>query len=144
MDIAINWWAILACGVSAVVLGFLWFGPLFGKIWMDSMGMTMPSAEDRKKMGGMMMRSMLIAFVAALVTAYGFIHTLTYADTYMNTSGVSAGLMGGFWNWLSFMMPVVLGAVLWEGKSWKWFLITAGYYLVDLLIMGAILSAWPA
>lgn len=142
MDIAINYWAILACGVSSVVIGFLWFGPVFGNAWMSSMGMTMPSAEERKKMGGKMMKSAFIAFVAALITAYGFIHALTYADAYLSASGVSAGLTGGFWNWLSFMMPVVLGAVLWEGKSWKWWCITAGYYLVNLLVMGAILSSW--
>ena len=57
-------------------------------------------------------------------------------------SDLNAGLQGGFWNWLGFVMPVTLGIVLWEGKSWKLFGINAGYYLVSLPIMGVILAMW--
>lgn len=35
----INWLAILAAA-SSLVIGFLWYGPLFGKAWMKESGMT--------------------------------------------------------------------------------------------------------
>jgi len=31
MSYHINIWAILACGVASLVIGFIWYGPLFGK-----------------------------------------------------------------------------------------------------------------
>jgi hypothetical protein len=57
-------------------------------------------------------------------------------------SGMPAGLMCGFWNWLGFIAPVTLGTVLWEGKPWKLWALTNGYYLFSLLIMGVILAFW--
>ena len=34
----INYLAILACAIVAMPVGFLWFGPLFGKAWQREMG----------------------------------------------------------------------------------------------------------
>ncbi len=144
MDLPINYLAILACGVMAVVLGMLWFGPLFGKAWMRTLGKEMPGPEERKAAGAAMMKSALIAFVFAMVMAYVMAHSLAFAFAFMGEGGVSGALMGAFWNWLGFMLPVVLGAVLWEQKPWKWFFITAGYYLAQLALMAVILTAWPA
>lgn len=142
MEIPINYLAVLACGVSAMAFGFLWYGPFFGKAWMKEMGMNMPSSEEMKTMQGKMMKSYALMFIGALVMAYVLAHSLVFAGTYLNDTSVSGGLMGGFWNWLGFAAPVLMGAVLWEKKTVKWFLITGGYYLVLLLIMGAILASW--
>ena len=38
MEIPINYLAVLAAAVSNMVLGFLWYGPLFGKTWSKLMG----------------------------------------------------------------------------------------------------------
>jgi hypothetical protein len=32
--IPINYWAVLAAALFTIALGFLWYGPLFGKSWM--------------------------------------------------------------------------------------------------------------
>ena len=34
----INYLAVLACAIVAMPVGFLWFGPLFGKAWARHMG----------------------------------------------------------------------------------------------------------
>jgi len=44
--------------------------------------------------------------------------------------------------WLGLVVPVSLGIVLWEGKSWKLWFINASSYLVTLLAMGIILGLW--
>ena len=38
-EININYLAVVACVIGAVPIGFLWFGPLFGKAWAKHMGM---------------------------------------------------------------------------------------------------------
>ena len=45
---SINYLAVLACAIVAMPVGFLWFGPLFGKTWARHMGFgDMQAARDR-------------------------------------------------------------------------------------------------
>jgi len=89
-----------------------------------------------------MTTSYVIAFIGSLVMAYVLAHSLAFGNAYLHTSGVSSGLMVGFWSWLGFVGPVTLGMVLWEGKPWAlWFLLNS-YQLLSLMIMGVILAMW--
>ena len=143
--VPINYFAILVCGVASVVLGFIWFGPLFGKTWMRLAGMP-DDAMERAKADPAMKRKMytgyFIAFVAALIGAVVLDHNLVFGSAYLHMSGLSAGFQAGFWNWLGFTVPPTLGMVLWEGKSWKLWTIINAYWLLLFLIMGAILALW--
>lgn len=133
----VNYLAVVVAALSSMVLGSLWYGPLFGKLWMKLSGHKMDSG-GKNNMGTLYG----IAAIGAFVEAYILSHVLVFASSYMNTSGVSAGLSSGFWMWLGFIATVTLGNVLWYGQSWKlWFLVNA-YYLTSLLIMGSILALW--
>jgi len=143
MDVVVpvNYWAVLACGVSAMVLGSLWYGPFFGKPWMKMMGISKPDKMSAKEKNDMM-RSYGIMFVGALVTSFVLSHELVFAMSYLKTSGVSAGLTTGFWNWFGFVAPITMGSQLWEKKPWKLYYINSGYWLVQLCLMGVILALW--
>lgn len=134
--IEINYLAVLATGVVAMILGFLWYGPLFGKTWMALVGMTPEAVAKSKKKG--MTASYLMMFIGALITASVFAWIL---ESIAQVS-IEAGMIGGFWLWLGFIAPVMLGKVLWEGKSWKLYFIDVSYYLVLLMVFGAILGGW--
>ncbi len=147
--IPINYLAVLVSMIAAMVLGWLWFGALFGKQWMEMMGWTPEKAEEMKNppaggpsMKSAMMRSYGLMAFGALVMAFVLAHSIVYAGTYMGVSGISAGLQAGFWSWAGFVGPVTLGAVLWEQKPWKWWILMNGFYLIDLLVMGSILGMW--
>ena len=83
-----------------------------------------------------------IQAVGALLMAFVMSHAFIFASTYLQTSGIAAGLQAGFWNWLGFIAPVTVGMVLWEGKPWKLWMIVAGYWLVTMCTMGVILALW--
>lgn len=136
----VNYLAILFCGVSSMVIGALWYGPLFSKPWMKEMGFTKSSMDASKDKG--MGMSYGLMFAGSLLMAYILSHALIFAKAYLGTSGVSAGLTTGFFNWLGFVAPVTLSSVLWEGKSTKLWLINNGYNLASLLVMGVILSVF--
>jgi len=143
MEVPINYLAVLVSAVSAMVLGFLWFGPLFGKEWTKAMGWTEEQmAQGREKMKKEGWKTYGLQAVGALLMAYIMAHSLVFATTYLQISGWSAGLQGAFWNWLGFIAPVMLGIVLWDGKPWRLFAIQGGYFLVSLVVMGIILSVW--
>ncbi|OHA21318.1 MAG: hypothetical protein A2849_03215 [Candidatus Taylorbacteria bacterium RIFCSPHIGHO2_01_FULL_51_15] len=139
-DIPINYLAVLVCGVASMVLGSLWYGPLFGKQWIALSGMTPEQMEQGKKKG--MAKLYALSFLGSLLMAYVLAHSLIFASSYFETSGISAGLMAGFWSWLGFVAPVTLGSVLWDGKPWRLWILNNGYQLLLLLIMGAILALW--
>ena len=104
------------------------------------MGLT-PEAMAAMKAKAMPMHYIYaLMMLGSLVTSYILAHAVIFANSYLMSYGAPAGLMVGFLNWLGFVAPVTLGAVLWEGKPWKLWYIVSGYYLVSFMIMGVILS----
>ena len=49
--IPINYVAVLVAAVANMILGSLWFGPIFGKMWVKASGMTREKMEEAKKKG---------------------------------------------------------------------------------------------
>ncbi len=140
VQVPINYLAVLVAAVASMVLGFVWYGPLFGKPWMKMMGFTQESMSAAKAKG--MTTNYILMSLGSLVMAYVLAHALVFAMAYMKVSGWGAGVACGFYNWLGFILPVVMGDQLWGGKPWKLLPITAGYYLVSMVMMGVILAVW--
>ena len=40
-EFSINFLAVVVCVVAGMPVGFLWFGPLFGKAWAAHMGLDL-------------------------------------------------------------------------------------------------------
>lgn len=129
----VNWIGIILAGISNMVVGYIWYGPLFGKPWAKFIGMPkMDSAAAKKEMPklyGMM-------FAATLVTAF----VLQMLNVKTGSIGAVAGGMVGFWAWLGFVAPIKFGDVLWAKKPMNLYYIEAGYQLVALVVAGAILG----
>jgi mannitol-specific phosphotransferase system IIBC component len=137
--VPINYLAVLVAAILSMILGYIWYGPLFGKLWMRLMGFTKESMSEGKSK---MAKTYSIMFIGTLLMSFTLAHSIVFASAYMNSAGVDAGLTAGIWNWLGFVVPVSLGSVLWDGKPWKLWFINAGYYLVALLMMGVLLAVW--
>ncbi len=137
--VPINNWVVFAAAIVQMILGGLWYGPFFGKSWSALMGFT-PETMAAAKKG--MARSYVLMFIGALLMAWILAHAIFFATAYLAFYGAAAGIAVGFLNWLGFVAPVTLGSVLWEGKPWRLWLLNAGYYLVGLCLMGALIGAW--
>ena len=138
--VPVNYWAVLVAAVANMVIGSIWYGPLFGKKWMKLQGWSKDDLEKMKSKG--MGKTYFLAFIGSLLMSFVLSHALVFAATYLNINGVGAGITAGFWNWLGFIAPVALGMVLWEGKSWKIWSLLNGYHLISLMVMGVILAMW--
>lgn len=137
--VSVNYLAVLVSGIISMILGSLWYGPIFGKPWMKLMGIGKKEMAKAKKEGmKRMWKSYLTAFIAAIIVAFILAHVVVYvnAGTFMEGIGV------GVWMWLGFIATVSLGSILWEGKSAKLYWINTLYWLVNLAIMGGILAVW--
>ena len=132
----INYFAVIAAVIANQVLGFTWYGPLFGKLWRRLSGISERQAAEQKKKG--MGLTFAIAAFGSFVMAFVLAHFVDYVEA----TTISGALSLAFWLWLGFIATILLGSVLWEGKSWKLFALNATYYLVTLSVMASILAVW--
>lgn len=142
MEVDINYWAVLLSVLAAVALGSVWYGPLFGKVWMKSIGIEMPT-EITKAIKKQMMRSYAIQTIATFVMVFVLAHFIAFMNSFMETEGLIAGITAAIWAWVGFVVPTSLGSVLWENRTWKYWFINAGYYLVTFILVSVILAVWP-
>jgi hypothetical protein len=137
MNIAINYWAVLAAAVVSMVIGSIWYGPLFGKKFAAAMGMDKCSPEELAKMKKTMAVSYIGQFIGSLVM---FFVLAWYIVTSVHV-GVYGGVANAFGLWLGFVVPIALSGTLWGGK-WSLFWINTSCMLVTLLAAGAIIGGW--
>ena len=78
------------------------------------------------------------AFVAALMMAYVLAIFIGFAQAKTIFQGVTIGL----WSWVGFVAAPTLSNYLFSGWSRDLYLINNSYYLVSLLVMGAVLAMW--
>ena len=128
----INYWAVIVAAVSTFALGSLWYSPLmFEKPWMKELGFT------KKGMGKPnMLKTFGIAFILMFIIAFNLAAFIGTESDWK--SGMMAGALAGI-GWVASAIGV---NYLFERKSFRFFLINAGYLAVSFTIMGCILGAW--
>ena len=128
----INYLAVLAAAASTFLIGGLWYSPvLFQRAWMAANGFTEAdiSPGSTGKIFG-------LAFVFALVMAFNLAMFLNAPDT-TTAWGATAGALAAIW------VALGIGTVaLFERRPAAYTAINGGYWLVALVVMGAILGAW--
>ena len=127
-----NWVAIIIAVVVNMALGALWFSPLlFVKPWMAMrVDKTPPSGTASPMLYA-------ITAVGALVSAITLDWIIGLAGARTLLGGAIIGLYAG----LGFVAPAILSDNLFNERPFKLYLIVAGFPVVGLLVMGAILGA---
>jgi hypothetical protein len=127
-----NWIAVLVAGISAFVLGGVWYSPaLFGKAWMKENNFSPEDIKSRNK-GKVFGLSLLLTLLMSVNLAM-----------YLNAPninfqlGLLYGLLAGVWVFCGIAM-----VALFELKTGKYIFINGGYCFFALGLMGAILGAW--
>jgi RsiW-degrading membrane proteinase PrsW (M82 family) len=133
--VPVNYLAVLICGIASMVLGFLWYGPLFGKVWMSLVGLT-PQKIAKEKSS--MPQTYFLMFIASLVTAYVLFHFIWYATRANYTLFIS--IKTALWGWIGLVFPISLTKFLFspDKKPAKLLFIETGYHLVALVVMATI------
>ena len=128
----INVWAVLAAGVSSLLLGAVWYSPvLFTRAWMRESGVTEEQARAANPA-----KTLGLTFVLAVIGALVF--ALFLGPNPAPMFGASAGFAAGlFWVAGSFGINY-----LFEQRSLKLFLINGGYHTLQYTLIGLILGLW--
>jgi hypothetical protein len=131
-DVDLNWVAIIVAAIIPMVLGALWYSPiLFADPWMRAVGRT------REELGDASLGYLLSA-IAALVSAYVLARIVKWAEV----DDLWNGALLGVFVWAGFVATVLAVTTFFAGRPRTLWLINAGYQLVALVLMGALLGAW--
>ena len=117
--------------VASFVFGYLWYGPLFGKTWLQLMGKNPEDCKGKKP-----------PVSALLLTLLGAAFTTVAMGFLLNAAKPCCNVGLAFMVWLGFYVPLLFGSVTWEGRPWKLFVLNGAYYFLNLQLIAAILTYW--
>ena len=156
----INFLALLLAALSTLVVGFIWYNPkVFGTIWMKETGIN-PEVGEKPNMALIFGASLLYAFFIAFALQFVTIHQFgalgmiggdstiakpSYA-AFMTDYGdafrtFKHGALHGTITGLFLALPVIGTNALYEKRSFKYTLVTGGFWIVCFAIMGGIICA---
>jgi hypothetical protein len=140
-EIQINFMAVAVAVIANFFFGFLWYTPLFGKVWAKEMGLDI----TEKPPAGAMAKGMILMVIGNFLMAYVLAHDLTVWNPEfwgmgpMEGSKAMFAVIAAFFLWLGYFVPQDLNRVAWEKGSWKLFLINTSYHFLSLVLVGMIL-----
>lgn len=129
----VNWFAVGASVVVNFVIGGLWYSPLlFVSAWLRMSGVAKPAFDA----------GLPKALLGDLFSAIAIALALNQMIRWSGAAGVWGGLLVALVVWVGFVASILFSQVTYEHRPFAFFAISAGYRLLVLLAMGAILSAW--
>ena len=133
-DLNINHAAVWVSVVVLSILGFLWYGPIFGESWMGMVGLTMEAAEANPPGAG----TWVTNFIATIIPVY----VMAYLYSKLGVSSLVEGAIWGLIIGFSFVHLSDMTGNMFAQRPYGLAWITGGYSMVSLAIAGAILGAW--
>lgn len=165
-----NLLVLAVAALIPLIVGSAWYSPLlFAKPWMAATGMT---EENAKKSNMILNMALLYVFSFFIATALMFtvIHQFglfslladpggkagladpnsalySAMQTIWHTSGHSFrtyrhGALHGAITAVFLVLPLFSSCAIFEGRGFKYIMITWGFWLVNFILMGAVICHW--
>lgn len=127
----VNWLAVVVGTVVSMALGALWYGPLFGSMWMRMIGKR---AEEIESDPMAYLKTAIAAFVAMLflnvvVSSFG-------AATFVN------GLIAGALTFVGVGATQTFVYTTFEGPKEGVWLLFCAYQIIVFSVMGGVFAIW--
>ncbi len=120
--------------VGYQLLGTVWYGPVFGSIWMDAMGYD--NADD---MGGENATlGYTLTAAGSLVAVISLAVLIAWAGATSWEFGLGIGALVG----IGFVATTGLQTVPFEDRPWMVYLLSTGYNAIALAGIGVLLAVW--
>ena len=157
-----NFYIFFLAALVPMVIGSIWYGPLFGKAWMNEMGFTEESLKDTN-----MVKTLVICYIFSVLIAFALmpmtIHQMgtystlagepgfaqqtgeafSYFENFVSTYGdrfrtFKHGAFHGLLYGVFLVMPILGIIAMFDKKSFKYIAINASYWMLTLALMGGI------
>lgn len=117
----VNLVSVLVAALANFIIGFMFHGPLFGKLWMKLANIHPTGKEKFSDMVPQMVKNLLVNILCAYVLAMFIYTTASYYD---NVGNILGGTGIAFLAWLGFLVTSTSVDVIWIGKSTKLWLLS--------------------
>jgi hypothetical protein len=138
----INWLSLIIGALIPMVMGFIWYHKaVFGKAWMESVGMT----EEKAKNANMPV-VFGVSLVMAFILAFFFLNFNNSPGQEGQYDTFKHGAFHGALIAVLVAMPVMVTNALFEQKSFKNMVINVAYWILTLALVGGVVDAmnhWP-
>jgi len=131
----INYLAVLVAAVASWLAGAVWYMAL-AKPWMAANGMTPEQVHEGRNRPGAFL-PFLYAFLAAVIIAW----VLAGLIGHLGPVTLRSGIISGLFCWAGFVFTTMLVNNRFAMRSPKLLLIDGGYWLLVLVLSGAIVGA---
>jgi hypothetical protein len=131
----INYLAVLVAAIASWLAGAVWYMAL-AKPWMAAIGITPEQIHERRKGPGA-----VLPFVYALVANVIIAWVLGGLLGHLGQVTLRNGALSGLFCWGGFVFPTMLVNNRFAMRSPKLLIIDGGYWLVVLVLSGAIIGA---
>ena len=127
----INIWAVLVASLAKFGIGFLWYSPyLFGALWMKDVGLSQDKLSSPN-------RSMIIAAVMGFIIALTIAVVINLGNFDLLQSLALGGLLA-----TGLMAAQMAPQLAFEERSFRLYSIYAGQYIVEIVVIAAIIGGW--
>lgn len=130
----VNYLAVLVAGIVPMIVGSLWYGPLFSKRWLELMETT----EEEIAAGFNPLKTYGVSFLLAVVTAWVLAQLLAGLEG----GGAMAAVHVVLLLVIGIVVPVAHQSVAFEKRKTGLAVLNAGYNLVALLGQAILLALW--
>lgn len=129
----VSYVAVLVATIAAWLFGWIYYGPLFGKKWMQLTGMK-GGKKDKEGMG----KKMATHFITMFIFAY----TLAVFIGSTGSVAVAGGATLAIVVAIGFIAMHDVGGMLWRKDSFNLYLLNQVYNVIALALMGGIIGYW--
>jgi len=123
---AVSLVATLAATIAGFVLGALWYGPLFGRLWMSAVGRTSEEIQRNTNPAVTYGTTFVLGFIASY--AFGLYVGPNPGRAFAIATGAAAGV---FW-----VATSLATNYLFEGRPASLIAINGGYHAVRFTLIG--------
>ena len=137
MEIAfgdINYLAVAAAIILNMVLGALWYGPLFGKPWMALNNLTMEMIKEQ----GSPIKQYAVAVIASVIISIA----IAFVAEAAGVANAAEGAMLGAIMSVGLVATAFGTSYMFESKALRHHLINAGYPVAAAVLIGTLIGAW--
>jgi hypothetical protein len=128
---SVNWLGVVVGTVVSMILGMLWYGPLFGKTWLAMIGKR---AEEIESNPMDYLKTALAAFVSMIF--------LNLAVNAFGAGSLVEGAIQGALVFIGFGATATFVYTTFEGPPQKVWLLYSAYQVLVFIIMGAVFAVW--
>ena len=134
MSLSVNYLAVVAAGIAAVVIGFLYYGPpRLGYSGMRILGLTPPPPGAPPAPTGAAM-----GVIVGLVNAWG----VAVLALNLGAATLADGVVLGVFIWFAFSATFTTAQVAFEGRSWNLWLLNNVHNVIVQVVIAAIVTVW--